>query len=50
VALPSGSIVSLAVVNLADRDPPFARLDQNFDPFTASTLGRVVKIGFSQQF
>ena len=50
VALPSGTNLSLAVFNLADRDPPFARLDQNFDPFTASPLGRVVKIGFAQQF
>ena len=50
VALPGDTTLSLAVLNLADRDPPFARLDQNFDPFTASPLGRVVKIGFSQQF
>lgn len=50
IALPGGAGLSLAVFNLLDRDPPFARLDQNFDPFTASPLGRVVKIGVSQKF
>ena len=42
--------VSLAVYNLFDADPPFARLDQNFDPFTASPLGFTAKLGVSQGF
>ena len=37
--------VSLAFENLLDRDPPFARLDQNYDPFTASPLGFTAKLG-----
>ena len=42
--------VSLALVNLLDEDPPFARLDQNFDPFTASPLGFTARFGVSQEF
>jgi iron complex outermembrane receptor protein len=42
--------VSLALVNLFDEDPPFARLDQNFDPFTASPLGFTARFGVSQEF
>ena len=42
--------VSLALFNLFDADPPFARLDQNFDPFTASPLGFTAKLGVSQGF
>jgi iron complex outermembrane receptor protein len=42
--------VSLALVNLFDSDPPFARLDQNFDPFTASPLGFTARLGVSQAF
>lgn len=42
--------LSLALVNLFDEDPPFARLDQNFDPFTASPLGFTARFGVSQAF
>jgi iron complex outermembrane recepter protein len=42
--------VSLALYNIFDQDPPFARLDQNFDPFTASPLGFTAKLGVSQAF
>jgi iron complex outermembrane receptor protein len=42
--------VSVALFNLFDQDPPFARLDQNFDPFTASPLGFTAKLGVSQGF
>ena len=42
--------VSLALYNLFDADPPFARLDQNFDPFTASPLGFTARLGVSQAF
>jgi iron complex outermembrane receptor protein len=42
--------VSLALNNLLDEDPPFARLDQNFDPFTASPLGFTARFGVSQGF
>jgi iron complex outermembrane receptor protein len=49
-ALRSGTTVSLALYNLFDTDPPFARLDQNFDPFTASPLGFTAKFGVEQKF
>ena len=42
--------LSLALFNLFDTDPPFARLDQNFDPFTASPLGLTAKLGLAQAF
>ena len=42
--------VSLALFNLLDEEPPLARLDQNFDPFTASPLGFTAKVGVSQAF
>jgi iron complex outermembrane receptor protein len=42
--------LSVALFNLFDADPPFARLDQNFDPFTASPLGFTAKVGVSQGF
>ncbi|HYD25157.1 MAG TPA: TonB-dependent receptor [Croceibacterium sp.] len=41
---------SLALFNILDEDPPLARLDQNFDPFTASPLGFTAKLGVSQGF
>lgn len=50
VQLPHGAAFSFAVFNLFDTAPPFARLDQNFDPFTASPLGRVGKVGVSLAF
>src|SRR5690606_19401299 len=42
--------VSLALLNLFDSDPPLARLDQNFDPFTASPLGFTARVGVSRAF
>jgi iron complex outermembrane receptor protein len=42
--------VSVALYNLFDTDPPFARLDQNFDPFTASPLGFTAKLGVNRAF
>ncbi|WP_347303473.1 TonB-dependent receptor [Croceibacterium sp. TMG7-5b_MA50] len=44
------TVLSLAVVNLADSMPPLARIDQNFDPFTHNALGRTVKLGVAQAF
>jgi iron complex outermembrane receptor protein len=42
--------VSLALLNVLDQDPPLARLDQNFDPFTASPLGFTARLGISRAF
>ena len=50
LALESGTTFSLAAVNIFDRDPPFARLDPNYDSFTASPLGFTLKASVSQAF
>jgi len=42
--------VLLAVDNVFDEDPPFARLDLSYDPLTASALGRTVKFGIRKEF
>ncbi len=44
------STISISALNIFDKAPPFARLDQNYDPFTASPLGFTAKIGISQKF
>jgi iron complex outermembrane receptor protein len=50
LALESGTTFTVATVNLFDTDPQFARLDPNYDSFTASPLGRTIKVGVSQKF
>jgi iron complex outermembrane receptor protein len=46
----TGSTLSLSALNVFDKDPPFARLDFNYDPFTASPLGFTLKAAVSQKF
>ncbi|HRD44974.1 MAG TPA: TonB-dependent receptor [Caulobacter sp.] len=41
---------ALTVENVLDEDPPFARLDLNYDPFTASGLGRTWKFSLNKKF
>jgi len=48
--LREGTAVSLSLFNILDTPPPFARVDQNFDPFTASALGASARLGVSQSF
>jgi iron complex outermembrane receptor protein len=50
IALPTGTSVALSALNILDEDPPFARLDQNYDPFTANPLGFTAKISVTQNF
>jgi iron complex outermembrane receptor protein len=50
VGLPWDTDLLLSVYNLTDKDPGFARLDYNYDPFTANPLGRNFKIGLRKQF
>ncbi len=50
LAFKTGTTVSLSVLNFLDQRPPFARLDFNYDPFTASPLGLNAKFGISQKF
>ena len=42
--------VNLTVSNLTDEEPPFARLDLNYDPFTHNPLGRTFKISVVHKF
>jgi iron complex outermembrane receptor protein len=40
----------LAVINVLDEAPPFARLDLNYDPFLANPLGRYIKASAGVKF
>ena len=48
--LSTGTTIAVSALNIFDRDPPFARLDYNYDPFTATPLGRNFKVSVSQKF
>jgi iron complex outermembrane receptor protein len=41
---------TLAVANIFDKDPPFARTDLNYDALTADPIGRTVKVGLQKKF
>ena len=42
--------VWLAVINLADADPPYTGEDLNYDAFTHNPLGRIFKLGLTYSF
>jgi len=46
----SGTTFWLSAYNLADEDPPFARNDLNYDAYTHSAFGRIIKVGLRQSF
>ena len=48
--LPWESRVAVTVSNVFNTQPPFARLSLNYDPFTASATGRVVKIALTKRY
>ena len=48
--LPQDLTLTASVENITDEDPPFARLDLSYDPFTASGLGRTFKLGVRKRF
>jgi iron complex outermembrane receptor protein len=50
VLLPWDTTLVASVDNVFDEDPPFARLDLNYDPFTASGLGRTYKFSITKRF
>lgn len=50
VLLPWETSAVLTVDNILDKDPPFARLDLGYDPFTANPLGRTVKLNVTKKF
>lgn len=49
-AMENDLTVSFAVENITNKDPSFARLELNYDPFTGSPLGRTFKIGIKKAF
>ena len=50
VFLPWDATATVSVDNMFDEDPPFARLDLSYDPFTASGLGRTWKVSLTKKF
>jgi iron complex outermembrane receptor protein len=49
-SLPWDTTVTVAVDNVFDEDPSFARLDLGYDPFTGSPLGRTIKVSAVKKF
>jgi len=50
VFLPWDTTATLAVTNVFDKDPSYARLDLGYDPFTGDPLGRTWKVGLRKKF
>ena len=50
VQLPWDTTMTLSVDNIFDRDPSFARLDLNYDPFTGNPYGRTFKVSARKKF
>jgi iron complex outermembrane receptor protein len=50
-ALPADTTLLATIENVFDEDPPFARMELNYDPLTAQLpLGRTFKIGVRKKF
>ncbi len=50
INLPTNTTISLSAQNILNKQPPFARLDFNYDPFTASPLGFNARFNITQRF
>ncbi|MFQ3665637.1 MAG: TonB-dependent receptor, partial [Sphingomonadaceae bacterium] len=50
LTLPNDLALNFTVFNLTDKEPGFARLDLNYDPFTANPLGRHFSFGVRKTF
>lgn len=50
IELPWQMRLIASVENVTDEDPPFVRLELAYDPFTASALGRIYKLGLTKRF
>jgi iron complex outermembrane receptor protein len=48
--MPRQMTIAASVLNFTDRDPPFARLDLNYDTFLGNPLGRQVRMNLSKRF
>ena len=44
------SALWVSIYNATDEDPPFARLDLNYDPYTHNPFGRIIKVGVRHRF
>jgi len=47
---PHDTKVTLAINNIFDKDPSFARTDINYDALTGDPLGRTIKLGLEKKF
>ncbi|MFM8355485.1 MAG: hypothetical protein ACKOBM_11350, partial [Gammaproteobacteria bacterium] len=47
---PWDTMVSLAIVNLVDEDPPEARHQLGYDPYIGDPLGRTFELGIKKTF
>lgn len=50
VFLPWDTTLTVAITNVFDQDPSYARLDLGYDPFTGDPLGRTYKLGLRKKF
>ncbi|WP_240621516.1 TonB-dependent receptor [Caulobacter zeae] len=50
VQLPRDTTATVAITNLFDQDPSYARLDLGYDPFTGDPLGRTYKFSLRKKF
>ena len=50
VDLGNDLLLAATVFNITDEDPPLARLDYSYDPFTGNPFGRTYKIGLTKDF
>jgi len=50
LSLPQETTLTASVINLTDRDPPFARLDLGYDTFLANPYGRYFKMLLNKKF
>lgn len=48
--LPWDTTLTIAVQNVFDSDPPFARTELSYDALTANPLGRTVQVGLRKRF
>lgn len=42
--------VFASIYNVTDEDPPLARLNLSYDPYTHDPFGRVFKVGMQHRF
>jgi len=48
--MPWDTTLTVGVINIFDKDPPFTRSQYNYDYTNAFVLGRVIQVGFKKHF